>query len=46
MGVDDEGYYTLEAGDAVARFTKEHRMEFLGHMLMGQRLSHDRLDQG
>ena len=39
--VDDEGRYTFEAGDAVARFAAEHHMQFFGHMLMWQHLSRD-----
>jgi endo-1,4-beta-xylanase len=39
--VDDEGRYTFEAGDAVARFATENRLAFYGHMLLWQHLSRD-----
>jgi len=43
--VDDEGRYTFEAGDAVARFANENRLAFYGHMLVWQHLSRDWLFQ-
>jgi endo-1,4-beta-xylanase len=39
--VDDEGRYTFEAGDAVARFATENKLAFYGHMLVWQHLSRD-----
>jgi len=37
--VDDEGRYTFEAGDAVARFAEENKLAFYGHMLVWQHLT-------
>lgn len=39
--VDDDGNYTFEAGDAVARFAEEHGIALYGHMLTWQHLSRD-----
>lgn len=39
--VDENGRYTFERGDRVARFAQEHGMPFFGHMLVWHHITRD-----